>query len=153
MATQVRTGFLNSALDDQLHKRVAGSAESLLRSIARIEALAERKQFTLTSCSLLRFDRQPSNGYGHELHVVGDRPIVETHVWQIYGTIQGRIINAVSEYRFYTHEENRSGHGEAYLNGKARSLKPEYGGVVLDDLWQDANLWQEVREAALQEAK
>jgi len=150
MTTQVRNPWLHSELDDQLHKRVTGSAESLLRAVSRIEDLAGRKQFVFTSATLVRFDRQPSNGHGHEFHVAGDRPVVETHVWQIYGTIQGRVINAVSEYRFYTHEDDRSGSGKALLNGKDPSLKPEYGGVTLDDLWQDADLWRGAREAALQ---
>ena len=150
MATQVRIGFLSTERDDQLHKRVALSAESLLRSVERIEALAGRKQFVLTNCRLLRFDRTPTNGRGHQLRVVGDKPIIETHVWEIYGNIQGRIVNVISEYRFYTHEGNRSGHGEARLNGKDRSLKPEYGGVTIDDLWQHANLWRGAREAALE---
>ena len=152
MATQVRATFMHTELDDQLHKRVAGSAESLLRAVSRIEDLAGRKQFVLTSATLVRFDRLPSNGRGHELHVVGDKPVVETHAWQIYGRIQDRIINAVSLYRFYTHEDNRSGHGESSLNGKSQSLKPEYGGVTLDDLWQDADLWRGAREAALEGA-
>ena len=143
MATQIRVGFTNSAAGDVLDKRVASSAECLLRSIGTIERLAGRKHFILNSCHLLRFDRSPTDGRGHQLHVDGDTPIVETCAWQIYGSVQGRIINAVSEYRFFTHEGNRSGHGESYLNGKEQSLKPEYGGVTLDDLWQDADLWRD----------
>jgi len=153
MTTQVRATFLHSELDDQLHERVTDSAESLLRAISRIERLAERKQFVLIDATLVRFDRLPANGRSHNLRVVGDRPVVETHAWQIYGTIQGRFINAVSVYRFYTHEDNRSGHGESHLNGKDQSLKPQYGGVTLDDLWQDADLWRSAREAALEGAR
>ena len=153
MATQVRAPFVHTELDDQLHKRVAGSAESLLRAVSRIEDLAGLKQFVFTSATLVRFDRNPTDGHGRKPRTVAEKTIVvETHAWQIYGSIQGRIINAVSLYRFYTHEDNRSGHGESSLNGKSQSLKPEYGGVTLDDLWQDADLWRGAREAALEGA-
>ena len=152
MATQIGHGFTSSAIDGQLHKRVADSAEALLHSIGKIERLAGRRQFVLVSCQLLRFTRMTADGHSHKVCVHGDKPVVETHIWQIHGRIQGRIINAISEYRFYTHEDNLSGHGESLLNGKDHSLKPEYGGVTLDDLWQDVNLWQGAREAALEGA-
>ena len=142
-----------SNLDGSPYKQVAESANALLSAIASIERLAAPKQFRMMGCYLMRYDSLPSNGRNHYIRAVGDEPIDETYAWQITGTVGGRVINAVAVTVFHTHKENRSGAWQRWINGKDPSLKPEYGGVTLDDLWQDADLWREAREAALQEAK
>ena len=134
MPTVMSIGFVSTEQEEYPYKQVAACAEALLRTIRTIERLAERKQFRMTSAHLCRFDRVAVDGRNHSLRVMGDEPIDETYVWQVYGTIGGRQVNVISQYIFHTHKENRSGSGALRINGKDSSLKPKYGGVVLDDI-------------------
>lgn len=132
-----------SPTSDLTKERVCDATESLLKAITILDDLAKPKQFNLSSAQLLQFDRIPSNGSRHHVRVEGEKPIDEIVGWQIYGHIgdSDRIINCKVYHIFHTQEDNRSGSGEFFINGKT-DCKPEYGGITLDDIWQDANKWE-----------
>lgn len=127
--------------EPDIKARVCDATESLLKTISILDDLAKPKNFKMGSTNLIRFDQLPSNGNRHSVSVMGDIPIDEIVQWQVYGNIGDKIVNVVVYHIFHTHKENRSGGGEYFINGK-KDCKPEFGGITLDDVWQDNNKWQ-----------
>lgn len=141
MATVIDS-HVTSEKDGYPYDQVEYCTESLFKAISIIERRAKPKQFHMNSCRLLRFDSVPANGRRHQVRVVGEELIDEIYVWQVIGTIGGRIVNIVSEYTFHTHKNNRSGSGEWYVNGKDAYLRADMGGLAISAIWQDATMWK-----------
>jgi hypothetical protein len=133
--------------DDLELYRVSAATETLIRGINRLGELAKPHSFVYSSAYLMKFERKISDGYSHTLRVDDERPVEEISRWQIFGTINNRIANVVVEGTFYTSETNRSGHNEYLMNGKKLNHKPEYGGVTLDDIWQDNKKYEKFLNA------
>jgi len=122
--------------------RVAQASKSLIEGIQVIDSLAKPKQFNLSSAYLRRFDVEHNGKRNHSIYCTDDVPIDEITEWQITGTVGDRIINAIVKYIFHTHENNRSGSGEFIINGKPY-IKPEYGGITLEDIYQESELYKQ----------
>jgi hypothetical protein len=129
--------------------RTAQSAKVLINGIETIERLVKPKKFNLSYATLLKSEVIHNGFNNHSVVVFADIPIDEIDVWQISGTVQDKIINVVVEHVFHTHEQNRSGSGETTINGKDSSLKVEYGGVSLADIYQESGLYKQCYEKAL----
>ena len=127
--------------DDSIYDRVAGATETVFRTLRVLEDFAKPKAFTFHDASLIAFTVKPASGFQHHVRVEGYTPIDEIDRWQIFGSIGDRTVNVVAEHIFHTHKDNRSGSGEYFINGKPL-MKPEFGGVTLDDIWQDSEKWK-----------
>lgn len=138
---KINSAWVHEDGKTEINARVADATEALLKTITILDELAKPKQFNLSSANLCRFDQLPSNGSRHSVRVQDDILVDEIVKWQVYGNIGGRIVNVVVYHLFHTHKDNRSGSGEFFINGKT-DRKPEYGGITLDDVWQDNDKWK-----------
>ena len=143
-------GWTHTTHDDYPYPQVECCTEALLRTIRRLDGFASPKQFRLSCSTLIRFVSLPSDERMHSVRVIAppDKPIDEVYVWQVTGDIGGRIVNIVCEYIFHTYKRNRSGNGEWHINGKDAWLREDMGGLSIDDIWQDTDMWRPSYEAA-----
>ena len=126
--------------------RVADSAATLIKAIHMIDSLVAPKRFHLTGAYLRRFEAVDNGFAHHSLRVEGDKPIDEISEWQVVGTVGDRIVNVIAFGVFHTHQHNRSGNREYSFNGKPY-LRPEYGGITIDDIWQESGLYKQFNGA------
>jgi hypothetical protein len=124
----------------ELNERVADATEALLKTITVLDNLAKPKQFVLSHADLLQFEQKPSMRSRHTIMVDGYTPVEEIVKWQVTGKIGERFVNVVVYHLFHTFKGNRSGNGEYFINGKT-TKKPEYGGITLEDIWDDNHKW------------
>ena len=138
---------LNLGLDkDTTVLRVAGATNTLIRAIHMVDSLVAPKRFKLTGAYLRKFETQ-NNGFSrHALRCVGDEPIDEVSEWQVIGTVGDRIVNVIAQGVFHTHQHDRSGSYEYIFNGKPHH-RPEYGGITIDDIWQESGLYKQADKA------
>lgn len=139
---------LNLNLDHNLTiLQVAGATNTLLKAIHMIDSLVAPKRFNLSGAYLRRFETQDNGFSRHSLRVVDDSPIDEISEWQVVGTVGDRIVNVIAQGIFHTHRSNRSGNHEYIFNGKPHH-RPEYGGITIDDIWQEAGLYKNYGKAS-----
>ncbi len=112
--------------------RVAEATGVLLQAIDTISRLAKPKNLTVTGCYLRRFEQVTSDESMHTIRIAE---------WQILATIQNRVVNVIAHGVFH------SGGRSLFINGKSIYIRPELGGVSLDDIWQDSNKWKEFYNA------
>lgn len=133
--------------EDITRKRVAGATDTLLRVINVIDSLVKPKHFKLTGAYLRRFETADNGFSNHHLRVVDDTPIDEISEWQVIGTVGERIVNIIAKGVFHTHQNNRSGNYEYTFNGKP-NYRPEYGGITINDIWQETGLYKQFFKAS-----
>jgi len=133
--------------EDITRKRVAGATDTLLRAINVIDSLVKPKHFKLTGAYLRHFEVTENGASNHYLRVVDDTPIDEISEWQVIGTVGERIVNVIAQGIFHTHKNNRSGNYEYTFNGKPH-YRPEYGGITVDDIWQETGLYKQFFNAS-----
>ena len=133
--------------EDITRKRVAGATDTLLRAINVIDSLVMPKHFSLTGAYLRQFEAADNGFSRHSLRVVDDTPIDEISEWQVIGTVGERIVNVIAKGIFHTHRNNRSGNYEYTFNGKPH-YRPEYGGITIDDIWQESGLYKQFFKAS-----
>jgi len=124
---------------DTTNLRLAHATRTLLEAIRILDWLVKPKHFVFSDAKLREFSRISVDGSQHHLRAVDDEPIDETAEWQVFGQVGDRIVNVIARSTFHTHAENRSGSTDFFVNGKPY-MKPEYGGVTVDDIWQAAGL-------------
>lgn len=122
--------------------RVAGATETLIKAIHVIDSLVAPKRFSLTGAYLRCFETQDNGFARHSVKCEGDEPTDEISEWQVIGTVGDRIVNLIARGVFHTHKNNRSGNHEYLFNGKP-NYRPEYGGVTIDDIWQESGLYKQ----------
>jgi len=138
---------LNLGLDHNTEiLRVVGATNTLLRAIHMIDSLVAPKHFRLTGAYLRQFEAVDKGFDRHSMRVVGDKPIDEISEWQVIGTVGDRIVNVIAYGVFHTHQKNRSGNYEYIFNGKPH-FRPEYGGITIDDIWQETGLYKNFNKA------
>lgn len=130
-----------------LDMRVAGATATLLKALHAIDSLVKPKRFELHGAYLRRFEAKDNGFSRHSMRCVGDLPIDEISEWQITGTVGERIVNVIVQGVFHTHQQNRSGNHEFTLNGKP-NYRPEYGGITIDDIWQESGLYKNFDKAS-----
>jgi len=129
-----------SALEsDTTNLRLAHATYTLLEAIRILDWLVKPKHFIFSDAKLREFSRISVDGSHHYLRAVDDEPIAETTEWQVFGQVGDRIVNVIARSTFHTHAENRSGSTDFFINGKP-NMRPEYGGVTVDDIWQATGL-------------
>lgn len=145
-SASIRTA-LNMELDHNITMlQVAGATHTLIKALHVIDSLVVPKRFILNSAYLRRFEAVDKGFSNHSLRVDGDNPIDEISEWQVVGTAGDRIVNVIAYGVFHTHQNNRSGGYEYLFNGKPFN-RPEYGGVTVDDIWQESGLYQQFDKA------
>lgn len=127
--------------------QVAGATETLLKGINIIDYLVKPKKFSLTSAYLRCFESKDNGFSNHRVKVMDDNPVDEISEWQIIGTVREHIVNIVVRGIFHTHQHNRSGNHEFTINGKP-DFRPEYGGITVDDIWQESGIYKQFSEAS-----
>lgn len=103
-------------------------SDAILDCLSNMSRLAKPKQFKFTSLNIMRCE-------------VVNSPVNLLVEFQIIGEIGSRITNAI--YCSIKHSYAHYGYGERTINGKPANLKPELGGVTLEDIWQDNELWKQ----------
>ena len=141
----------NKAGKSDINEQVVDSAEVLLKCCEYLSRLVSPKTFRFSSFALLKFERTPTDGSKHGMRIMlgGDDnylPTVdETIVWQVFGYVGNvkdrRTVNVIIRHILHTFKGDRSGTGETFINGKPL-WKPEYGGLTVDDIWQDTELYK-----------
>ncbi len=127
--------------------QVVGATKTLLEAINIIDSLVAPKRFNLRDADLRVFEAKDNGFANHSIRVEGESPIDEISEWQIIGTVGDRIVNIVARGVFHTHQHDRSGNRELTINGKP-NYKPEYGGINIDDIWQETGEYEKFTNAS-----
>jgi len=127
--------------------QTVGATSTLIKALHMIDSLVAPKHFCLIGAYLRRFEAVDNGFSRHSLKIEGEKPIDEISEWQVVGTAGDRIVNVIALGVFHTHQHNRSGNHEYSFNGKPY-LRPEYGGITRDDIWQESGLYKQFNGAS-----